>query len=67
MEISDIPNTISDIDLESTVISICGDSGVETDPKDIERCHRLPLSRNSRGQDKSDCQICQLEALGSPT
>ena len=22
------------------------------DPKDIEGCHRLPLSRNSRGQDK---------------
>ena len=25
---------------------------METDPKDIEGCHRLPLSRNSRVQDK---------------
>ena len=37
---------------KNTVISICRDSGVEIDPKDIEGCHRLPLSRNSRGQDK---------------
>ena len=52
VEISGIPNTIPDNDLENTVISICRDSGVEIDPKDIEGCHRLPLSRNSRGQDK---------------
>ena len=52
VEISGIPNTIPDNDLENTVISICRDTGVEIDPKDIEVCHRLPLSRNSRGQDK---------------
>ena len=52
VEISGIPNTIPDNDLENTVISICRDSGVEIDSKDIEGCHRLPLSRNSRGQDK---------------
>ena len=52
MEISGIPNTIPDNDLENTVISICRDSEVEIDPKDIEGCHRIPLSRNSRGQDK---------------
>ena len=51
-EISDIPNSIPDEDLENTVISICKDSGVEIDPKDIESCHRLPLSRNSRRQDE---------------
>ena len=51
-EISGIPNTIPDNLLENTEISICRDSGVEIDPKDIEGCHRLPLSRNSRGQDK---------------
>ena len=45
-------NSISDKDLENTVISICRDSGVEIDPKDIKGCLRLPLSRNSRGQDK---------------
>ena len=32
---------------------ICKDFGIEIDPKYIEGCHRLPLSRNSRGQDKS--------------
>ena len=34
------------------MIDICRDPGVEIDPKDIEVCHRLPFSRNSRGQDK---------------
>ena len=48
IEISGIPNRIPDEDLENTIISICKDSGVELDPKDIEGCHRLPLSRNSR-------------------
>ena len=52
VEISRIPNTIPDNDLENTVIRICRDSAVEIDPKDIEACHRLPLSRNSIGQDK---------------
>ena len=52
VEISGIPNTIPDNLLENTVISIWRDSGVEIHPKNIEGCHRLPLSRNSRGQDK---------------
>ena len=52
IEISGIPNRIPDEDIENTIISICKDSGVEIDPKEIEGCHRLPLSRNSRGQDK---------------
>ena len=51
-EISGIPNTIPDNNLQNTVISICRDTGVEIDPKDIEVYHRLPLSRKSRGQDK---------------
>ena len=38
MEISGIPSTIPDNLLENTVISICRDSGVEIDPKDIEGC-----------------------------
>ena len=52
IEISGIPNRIPDEDLENTIISICKDSGVEIDSRDIEGCHKLPLSRNSRGQDK---------------
>ena len=52
IEISGIPNRIPDEDLENTIISICKDSGVEVDSRDIEGCHKLPLSRNSRGQDK---------------
>ena len=52
VEISGIPNSIPDKDLKNTAISICKDSGVEIDPDNIEGCHRLPLSRNSRGQDK---------------
>ena len=52
MEISGIPNSIPDKDLENTVTRISRDSGVGIDPKHIEGCYRLPLSRNSRGQDK---------------
>ena len=52
MEISRIPNSIRNEDLENTVISICKDFRVEIDPKNIESCHRLPFSRNSRVQDK---------------
>ena len=52
IEISGIPNRIRDEDLENKIISICKDSGAEIDPKDVEGCHRLPFSRNSRRQDK---------------
>ena len=48
VETSAIPNTIPDNLLQNIVISICRDSGVEIDPKDIRGCHRVPLSRNSR-------------------
>ena len=49
IEISGIPSSVPDDALENTVESICKDSGVEIDPGDTEGCHRLPLSRNSRG------------------
>ena len=52
VEISGIPNSILDEGLKNTVISICEDSGVGIDPKDIEGCHRRPVSRYSTGQDK---------------
>ena len=52
IEISSIPNRIPDEDIENNIISICKDSGVETNPKDVEGCHALPLSKNSREQDK---------------
>ena len=31
---------------------ICHDSNVEIEPKDIEECHRLPVSRYSRVSNK---------------
>ena len=49
VEISGIPNTIPDNDLENTVTSICRDPGVEIDPKYIEGRPRIPLSGYSRG------------------
>ena len=52
METSGISNSIPDNDLENAVISISRDPGVEMDLNDIKGCHRLPLSRSSRGQDK---------------
>ena len=52
VEILGITNRIPDEDLENTGVSIFKDSEEKIDPKDIEACHRLPLPRNSRGQDK---------------
>ena len=52
VELSGIPNSICDEDLENTVINICKESGINVDARDIEGYHRLPLSRNSRGDNK---------------
>ena len=52
MELSNIPNHIPDNQLESKVIQICCQSRVEADRNDIEGCHRLPVSRYSRGDNK---------------
>ena len=46
------PNSICDGDLENTVINICKQSGIDVDTRDIEDCHQLPLSSNSRDHDK---------------
>ena len=47
-ELSGISNDIPEDNLEKVVIDICNDSGLETEPKDIGSCHRLPVSRCSR-------------------
>ena len=52
VELSSIPNSICDEDLENTVINISKESRINMDARDIEGCHRLPLSRNSRGHNK---------------
>ena len=59
-ELSGIPNSICDKDLENTVVNICMESGIDMDARDIEGCHQLPLSRNSRGHNKRvyNCQVC---------
>ena len=52
VEFSNIPNDIPDNQLESKIIQICRDSGVEVDHNDIEGCHRLPVSRYIRVDNK---------------
>ena len=52
LELSGILNGICDQDLENTDINICKESGIDADARDIEDCHQLPLSRNSRGHNK---------------
>ena len=52
VELSGIPNSICDEGLENNVINICKESGIDVDARDIEGCHWLLLSRNSRGLDK---------------
>ena len=53
IELSGIPNDIPENNLEKVVINICHDSGLEIEPKDIEGCHCLPISRYSRNSNKS--------------
>ena len=43
-------NSLKKSDLIQKILDLKND--IEGCPKDIEGCHRLPLSRNSRGQDK---------------
>ena len=52
IELSGIPNDTAEDNLEKVVIDICHDSDVEIEPKDIEGCHRLPVSRYSRDSNK---------------
>ena len=52
MELSGIPNVIPEDNLEKVVTDICHNSDVEIEPKDIEGCHRLPVSRYSRNSNK---------------
>ena len=52
VELWSIPNSICDADLENTVISICKESGIDVDARDIKGYYRLPLSKNSWGHDK---------------
>ena len=52
IELSGIPNDIPENNLEKVVIDICHDSSLEIEPKDIEGCHRLPVSRYSRDSNK---------------
>ena len=52
VEFSNFPNDIPDNQLESKIIKICRESGVEVDHNDIEGCHRLPISRYNRDDNK---------------
>ena len=52
IELSGILNDIPEDNLEKVVIDICHNSDVEIEPKDIEGCHRLPISRYSRDSNK---------------
>ena len=47
-----LPNDIPEDNLEKVVIDIYHDSDVEIEPKDIEGCHCLPVSRCSRNSNK---------------
>ena len=52
VELTGILNSICHEDLQNTVNNICKESGIDVDARDIEDCHSLPFSRNSRDHDK---------------
>ena len=52
VEITGIPHEVLDNNLESKVIDISKDAGIEIGHIDIEGCHQLLLSRNNTGGTK---------------
>ena len=52
VEFSNIPNATPDNQLEGKVIEVWRDSGVEVDHNDIEGCHRVPVLRHCRDDNK---------------
>ena len=52
VKLSGIPNSICNEDLEKARINIYKESGIDVEARDIEGCHRLPLSSYSRGHDQ---------------
>ena len=52
VEISGIPNQLSDQDLKENIVKICKDSDINISLMDIEGCHRLPLGRNTTNTTK---------------
>ena len=52
IELSSIPNDIPENNLEKVIVDTCHGSGLEIEPKDIEGCHRLTVSRYSRNSNK---------------
>ena len=52
VEITGIPHEVLDNNLESKVINIFKDAGIEIGHIDIEGCHQLLLSRNNTGGTK---------------
>jgi len=48
LEISGIPNHVNDDELETKVIEIFDSINIDVCPNDIEACHRLPPTKNSK-------------------
>ena len=48
LEISGIPDSISNKDLEETVLKILSETGVTVNSEDIEVCHRLNQEANPK-------------------
>ena len=65
VESSNIPNDIPDNQLESKIIQIWRESDVEVDHNDIEGCHRLPVSRYSRDDNKGLSLSLLIESIQS--
>ena len=52
VELSSIPDIITDDNLEDKIIEACKDINIDLSEKDIEACHRLPVRRNATNVSK---------------
>ena len=55
IEVSGVPNSVGDNDLEEKVISVFANVGIDVKSSDIEACHRIGKSRNS--SKKNNCPV----------
>ena len=56
IELTGIPNSTGENDLEKTFINICKEHGTDISPRDIEACNRLPLSNAQVTKDPNQCK-----------
>ena len=57
LEITRIPDDVSDKNLEETVIQVLSEIQINVSSSDTEACHRIDKSKNSSKKNNKNCTI----------